>query len=155
VAYTVRKLRQLEKAGELKEHRKRELPNGMVIIHKNNSETDFLYNEIFERNTYLRNGIRLRDGDCIFDVGANIGLFSLFMGTRFRGLDIYAFEPIPPLFETLKLNMELYGIDARLFELGLSKETGEDIFHYYRHDTIISGRQANVDLEKAAVRRYV
>jgi amino acid adenylation domain-containing protein len=54
------------------------LPNGTAVAQLNKNETDYLYQEIFERQAYLRHGITLHDDDCIFDVGANIGLFTLF-----------------------------------------------------------------------------
>ena len=53
------------------------LPNGLEIVHLNRYETDYLYQEIFEDQCYLRHGIRLRDGATVVDIGANIGLFSL------------------------------------------------------------------------------
>ena len=48
-----------------------------MIVHLNKNETDFLYREIFEQQSYFQNGITLNEGDCIFDVGANIDLFTL------------------------------------------------------------------------------
>jgi len=54
------------------------LPNHLEIVHFNKNETDVLYREIFEDQTYLKHRITIIDGDCIFDVGANIGLFTLF-----------------------------------------------------------------------------
>jgi len=38
--------------------------------------------EIFEDQCYLRHGIRLQDGATVVDIGANIGLFSLFVMSR-------------------------------------------------------------------------
>src|SRR5207245_1220666 len=95
-----------------------ELPNGMAIAHMNSSETDFLYREIFEEESYLKNGIALPKGACIFDVGANIGLFSLFVASRVPDATIYAFEPLPPLLEALQFNTGVYGVDIRLFGVG-------------------------------------
>ena len=37
----------------------------------------FLEHEIFTRQTYLQNGVRIRPGDTVLDVGANIGFFTL------------------------------------------------------------------------------
>ena len=58
------------------------LPNGLEIVHLNQYETDYVYKEIFEDQCYLRHGIRLQDGDTVVDIGANIGLFSLFVMSR-------------------------------------------------------------------------
>ena len=37
----------------------------------------FLEHEIFTQQTYLQNGVRVRPGDTVLDVGANIGFFTL------------------------------------------------------------------------------
>ncbi|MGH9568817.1 MAG: amino acid adenylation domain-containing protein, partial [Candidatus Angelobacter sp.] len=83
------------------------LANGMRIAHQNKNETDYLYQEIFESQTYLRHGIELPENACIFDVGANIGMFMLFAGERCPSAKIYAFEPIPEVFAILQQNARL------------------------------------------------
>ena len=57
------------------------LPNGKEISVINKDEVAFLYKEIFEDKSYLQHGIDLKPGDTVLDVGANIGLFSLFAAT--------------------------------------------------------------------------
>ena len=89
------------------------------MFHRNRAETDFLYKEIFEGDGYLRHGLSIRDGDVVFDVGANIGIFAVFAGTRVSNARVYAFEPIPPVFDVLRANMELHGVAGRAFALGL------------------------------------
>jgi tRNA1(Val) A37 N6-methylase TrmN6 len=41
------------------------------------------------------------DGDFVLDIGANIGLFSLYLMSKFERLNIIALEPIPKVFEVL------------------------------------------------------
>ncbi|MGH8689267.1 MAG: polyketide synthase dehydratase domain-containing protein, partial [Burkholderiales bacterium] len=60
------------------------LPNGLEIVHLNRYETDYLYQEVFEDQSYLKHGIALPDGATVLDIGANIGLFSLFVLSRCR-----------------------------------------------------------------------
>ena len=105
----------------------------MAILHKNKNETDFMYKEIFEEQTYWKHGITLNEGDCIFDVGANIGLFTLFVGHMCKNAVIYAFEPIPPVFDVLRINTALYGLNVKLFDCGLSNVTKRRAFTYYPH----------------------
>ena len=76
-------------------HQRYVLPNGLEIAHLNSYETAYLYREIFEDQTYLRHGIQLRDDAVVLDIGANIGLFSLFVTSRCSRASIYAFEPGP------------------------------------------------------------
>src|SRR5439155_16717163 len=46
------------------------LPNGLEIVHLNPYETDYVYQEIFEDQCYLKHGIRLQDGGTVVDIGA-------------------------------------------------------------------------------------
>ena len=71
----------------------------MEIAEQNRNETEYLYDEIYRKKNYVKHGMRVREGGCVFDVGANIGLFSLFMKQNRRGVRVYAFEPIKPIYE--------------------------------------------------------
>ena len=66
------------------------LPDGSPVAHLNRNETDYIYNEIFVLQAYLRHGITIRDGDCIVDAGANIGLFTVFASRLARDLRVIA-----------------------------------------------------------------
>lgn len=72
-------------------------------------ETELAYNEIFVRKEYVRSGIDLEEGDTVIDVGANVGIFTLFLLRNFRGLTIHAVEPIPVNFRLLERNVARYG----------------------------------------------
>ena len=154
-AHPLRQLLRMEQNGEFPRAARYELPNGMLISHQNRGETDFLYHEIFEQETYLQHGISLADDACVFDVGANIGLFTLFVLQRAHRATIYAFEPIPPVFESLQINARLYGGGIRLFNCGLSSASGSASFAWYKHNSVISGRYADVQEEQATVKAFM
>ncbi|HYG62000.1 MAG TPA: FkbM family methyltransferase, partial [Thermoanaerobaculia bacterium] len=128
------------------------LPNGLEVACLNRNEADLIYQEIFADETYLAHGITLGDGAYVFDVGANIGLFSLFLSGRFHDLRLFAFEPIPPTFEVLRANVELYGIDAMLFPCGIAERSGEAEFTFYPHWSAMSGAHADQAEEEAVSR---
>ncbi len=132
-----------------------ELPNGMMIVQRNKWETDFLYSEIFKDQTYWSHGIKLDKGACVFDVGANIGLFTLFIGQQCPQATIYAFEPIPPLYHLLESNARLYGLNVKLFDCGLSSRIGSEKFTYYPHCSILSGGFADVRQEQEVMMSYL
>ncbi|WP_020597993.1 hypothetical protein [Spirosoma panaciterrae] len=79
-----------------------QLPNGLRVAALNRTEADVLYHEIFVMQSCQQHGIRLADGDCVFDVGANIGLYSIFLTQTYPNLKLLAFEPIPALYEVLQ-----------------------------------------------------
>lgn len=142
-APVVKKLMGLEREGVNSKQSTYELPNGMTVFHLNKSETEFVYREIFEEQTYLKGGITLNDGSTIMDVGANIGMFTLFAARECKNANIYAFEPIEPVFKVLKQNVELYDIDVKLFNCGLSEVSRMEEITYYPNVSIMSGRYAD------------
>lgn len=108
-----------------------DLPGGLRLHAPNRSEARMLYHEIFEAGAYDKHGVSVRDCDCVFDVGANIGVFSVYLARRHRGLRLYAFEPVPDVFRLLSLNAKEHLGDAvRLFEYGLSSARQTVTFRY-------------------------
>ena len=47
----------------------------------------------------------------ILDLGANIGVFSIYAATTARNVRIYAYEPMPDFFKLMQLNVKLNGLD--------------------------------------------
>jgi len=135
---------------------RRRLPNGMAIVEQNRNETEYLYEEIFKRKRYFKHGISLPEGGCVFDVGANIGLFTLFVSQNRKGLRVYAFEPLKPIYETLQINAQLYGgTGVKLFQLGVGEEARKEWFTYYRGYSMMSGesRYATVSDDIEVIKR--
>jgi FkbH-like protein/FkbM family methyltransferase len=114
-------------------------------------ETDDLYREIFVERRYLRHGIRLQDGACVVDVGANIGLFTLFVQQECPNARIFAFEPAPPAFEALNQNVAALGDRVRAFRLGLADTVGRRPLTVYRHASAFSGFHADDAADGAAL----
>jgi FkbM family methyltransferase len=115
------------------------LPNGLHIYELNPYETKFLYKEIFKEEVYLRHGISIDSDATIIDVGANIGLFSLFFKTKYPDARIYAFEPAPELFKILQQNVAPYQESVVISDEGISSKDGSAIFAYYPKYSILSG----------------
>jgi len=145
----------LEREGVVKRERLHELPNGMAIAQLNRGETEFLYKEIFEQQAYLKHGVSLRDGDCVFDVGANIGLASLYFGLSRKNVSIYAYEPVPEVFELLRINSQLHGLDVKALKLGLSDTEKNTTFTYYPNNSIISGQSSDSTSEREVVKTFL
>ncbi len=155
-AAAVRRWLRLEREGRLAGHRFHELPDGTVVAHRARGETDFLFREIFAERAYLRHGLAIPRGACVFDVGANIGLFALFAGRQAAGVRVHAFEPIPPLFATLQLNAELHGLDVRLHDCGLASAAAAGTeFTYYPELSLLSGRFADAAEEREVMRAFL
>lgn len=135
------------------------LPNNMAVAQQNKHETDFFYQQIFVDQTNFKHGIALHDGACVFDVGANIGFFTMFVQQIWENLRVYAFEPIPAIFETLKTNTALYGNrqgnSAKLFQCGLAEANKEVEFTFYPNSTSQSGRYGDEIDERKVLRSII
>jgi hypothetical protein len=122
------------------------LPNNLRIFAPNQIEARALYREIFTEKTYSSHGITVSDGDCIFDVGANIGLYSIFLTQTYRNLKLFAFEPIPQTFSTLGKNVGRYmnGSQVKLFNFGLSSKSGRTRFEFDRFASLAATMRPEV-----------
>lgn len=82
-------------------------------------ETVFIYKEIFLWNIYLRNGIIIKDNDIVIDIGANIGLFSIFCGLLIPSIITIAIEPITISYEKLQNNLNYYNLNSLALKLSI------------------------------------
>jgi amino acid adenylation domain-containing protein/FkbH-like protein/FkbM family methyltransferase len=131
------------------------LPNHIEIAHLNQYETEYLYQEIFVDHVYLRHGIVFNEDDCILDVGANIGLFTLFAQQQSPKGTIYSFEPSPHAFDKLRTNAKLYCSNTHLFNCGLGSEGREETFTFYPHSSVFSSFAADTEQDEKAIRSVI
>jgi amino acid adenylation domain-containing protein/FkbM family methyltransferase len=115
------------------------LDNGMSIAHQNREETDALYEEIFLKRGYERGGVAIPAGDTVvIDVGANIGMFTLYVSSRNPRAKIYAIEPIPDVCEKLRENVRRYAPNAAVREFALGNIAGVEEFSFYSKMSVLS-----------------
>ena len=134
---------------------RRVLPNGLDIVHLNDYETDYVYKEIFEDHCYARHGIRLPDNATVIDIGANIGLFSLFVCSRSANPRIFAFEPSPVVYDLLRANCSAYASDARVFNLGVAAAAGTAAFTFYGKSSVFSGFHTDASQDRKAIEAVI
>jgi FkbH-like protein/FkbM family methyltransferase len=130
------------------------LPNGLKVAHLNEYETRYVYSEIFEDRCYLRHGIQLNGLDAVIDIGANIGLFSLFVLDSCPDAKIYAYEP-GPVFELLKANCEAYGPHIHAFHCGVSDREKVGRFTFYEKSSLFSGFHSDEREDRQAIEAIV
>ena len=131
------------------------LPNGLLVAGRNRSNIEFLYGEIFERQEYFKCGIELPDQATVVDVGGHVGMFSLFVSEVAPASKIYAFEPVPELAEFFRLNARLHDIDVEVLNYAVAASPGTGRFTYYPQMSIMSGRFANEEQERGAVKEFI
>ena len=109
----------------------------------------------FHRECYLGGGVTHDDVEVVFDVGANVGMFTLFVASRRPGVRIYAVEPAPPLFRLLERNVRAHGIDARLCHCALAARPGRGVLNFYPRSSGMSSLEADPEEESEILRRHV
>ncbi len=137
--------------------KKLRLPNGLVVYSLSKSDTQIVYEEIFDNDIYRRHGVTISDGDQILDVGANTGLLEVFLHHIGRSVSVHAFEPIPDIFETLRRNVELHpNHKVQIHNCGISGKAGTATFAFYPRASCISTQfPDDSPEEKARTIKYI
>jgi FkbM family methyltransferase len=87
------------------------------------------------RGEYNLAAIPFRPGDVVVDIGANVGVVSVFLAKRFPQLSIYAFEPVPPIYEQLCRNVASNGaFNIRPFNLAVTGDGKPVCIHFDPHN---------------------
>ena len=80
------------------------------FVHPDISAIDCL-REIFRNNVYEKYW-SVKDGEVIFDIGANVGIFTVKVGKKLNKGLIVAIEPSPQNIELLKKNLKLHNLSS-------------------------------------------
>lgn len=62
------------------------------------------------QKSYDLDSIPFADGDVVLDIGAHVGIVSIYLAKRYPMLKIYAFEPVPENFARLERNLKANGV---------------------------------------------
>ena len=123
-------------------------PDGQLVYCTRREE---VHNVAAQITLYLQHGISIKPGDCVIDVGANIGLFALEAARR--GARVHAFEPMPATFAALQANAQQANAQEapksatrapksaiRAHNLALGADAGAATFAYFRWLSALSTR---------------
>jgi FkbM family methyltransferase len=108
-----------------------ELEPGFTVFASSALEARFVHREIFLECCYDIGSLPGRP--LVADVGANIGLFSVFVKRRYPEAEICAFEPVPHTAAVLRQNIRLHqlaGVTVHEVALG-SRPEGDVPFAYF------------------------
>ncbi|MGP4111846.1 FkbM family methyltransferase [Streptomyces sp. 4N509B] len=105
--------------------------NGLRLYAQSPHEARFQYREIFEHGCY--EGMPLPPRALVVDVGANIGMFTLYTKARHPDARVLAFEPVTESRRVLERNVALHRLtDVRVEGCGLGRVAEEAVtFTYY------------------------
>lgn len=116
-----------------------------------------------ELTNFLINKITLDDGDIIFDIGANIGWYSIiFEKKSLKDVKIYAFEPDPLNYSLLQENIKLNNCKNIIpINKAVSDKEGVEILYLYpnknrgRHSLIPFDNAEEVKIKTISLDKFV
>jgi FkbM family methyltransferase len=86
----------------------------------------------------------VRDGDVIFDVGANIGVISLILAKAKPGVTVHAFEPVPVNHASLCRNITLNSLGDRVVPRRMAISSSEGTVRIFAEQEPGAGRSSMV-----------
>jgi len=98
----------------------------------------------------VRNGVEVREGDLVLDVGANVGVAAAFFASECGAGTVHCFEPVHPICELLRENVGAHPACV-VHELGLSRAPGTAEITFYRGAAAMSGLYADPERDRQLV----
>jgi FkbM family methyltransferase len=88
----------------------------------------------YEYEMQMRLCRALKAGDTFYDIGANVGFYTLLAASRIEPGNVYAFEPDPANVKFLRRHLELNQVpNARVFDVAIADHNGETSFEQAPH----------------------
>jgi FkbM family methyltransferase len=88
------------------------LRGGLQICHGKGDSPLYIFNEVFVEQCYTKSGFyHPKSGDTVLDLGANIGLFALFLQWKARDTRVHCFEPAVETRGRLQQNVRANGLE--------------------------------------------
>ncbi len=95
----------------------------------------FRYTTFFTKEegtlAWIRGGVR--EGTVFFDIGANVGLYSLYAARQAKNVSVFSFEPHKINFATLAENILLNGLDGSIHPMAIPLDDRTGFFHLNYH----------------------
>ena len=88
-----------------------------------------LWREIWIEEVYVKGGIHIAPEATIVDIGANIGLFSVWAATRCPGARVIAVEPSPTMAEFVRQNAARNRMSITVLQVACGGEEGKRVLY--------------------------
>ncbi|TQJ23636.1 FkbM family methyltransferase [Micromonospora sp. A202] len=131
------------------------LPGHAPVWGVGSAETMSVWREMTPDGMYGRAAARLRPGDRVLDIGANVGLASVFFHDVQPGITTVAVEPAPDLYACLQANLAAHVPGSRAVRAAVTDRVGHSRFVYYPNAPSNSGLHTDPVTDDALTRRYL
>lgn len=127
------------------------LENGICLGIRPRTMERGTFNAIWLNHIYTPPGFEIKDGDTIIDIGAHVGIFSIFAAMSGQDIKVYSFEPAPENIQIFERNISLNKIkNIQFFNAAVASESGEREFLLFSenasgHNFASLGEKGNSD----------
>jgi FkbM family methyltransferase len=121
----------MAKGSSMRADKLMEFDDGTAFYVSSTPDAQFIYAEIFREGCY--DHVELPEQPFVVDVGAHLGMFSVYVKRRRPQARVLAFEPSPATVELLRRNVALHGLDQVVIAdvaLGARQESGVTFTYY-------------------------
>jgi FkbM family methyltransferase len=101
-----------------------------------------------QNDFYLSQTAAFRVGDIVVDVGAHVGVVSIYLAKKYPFIKVYAIEPDPLNYACLKRNIELNGV---MNVIAVNKAVTGDGQERTLYVNFLDGSQATIDARMASL----
>ncbi len=124
----------------------------LSVIDNNDADTKYIYDEVFSSQIYHHPEMRIPKSPTIMDVGANIGLYTLWAHRKYQPQAIYCYEASPKTFAYLSDNIARL-VDRKVtavtaFNRAITSAAGETLMLH--QSTEVSGISTLLDKAKVS-----
>ena len=107
-----------------------------LIFFSPNSITDFRINTFYQKEPELIEWVEKFGGGTFFDVGANIGLYSIYYAKKFSSSKVYSFECAPKNLKQLTLNVNANNVQERTYVISNPLSDNNSLSFVFESDLI-------------------
>lgn len=125
------------------------LKNGLKFIVRAKTMDRSVLKEVWLQNIYNQHGINVAEGDTVVDIGAHIGVFSVYAADRSKTGQVYAFEPFIENYKRLDRHKSInQKTNLNIFNKGVSGIDGTQTL-YLSPDNNTGGHSLHLKNESA------
>ena len=90
---------------------------------------------------------QIKKNGVFFDIGSNVGVYSLFVGSKRPDVKVHSFEPISEVFNYLKFNIDInrLGVNISPNNIAISDASGQAFFSTENESMVFGEKTISID----------
>jgi len=137
-----------------------ELKNGLKFEVRSGTCDRGIIDEIFAYKIYSPSGFEIKENDTVLDIGAQIGVFSVYAAASAKAGRVYSFEPFSENYALLKRNIELNSRgNIEPFQMAVAGTAGTKDFYISKntggHSFYGSPKQEKISVQAIALADFI